>query len=203
MRSFPSLALSLAFVLSAPLVGACTGSTSETDTSNTSETSESESDTSDTDTDTDTGGEDVKTQLCGSGDKTEGTGTNLMETWGAPCSTDDECTALIGEGAVCLTDILDIYILQQGYCSRLCELTGDDRYVKDDPTCGAGITCLGQDMFFETCAPECTSDDECQRDGYTCQTLPTIGAEGDPKFCLMATQCTMACVADPSMAGCS
>lgn len=199
MRSLSTLALSSVFVLSSLSAGACNGTTSETDTTNSSESDTTDSDT----TDSDSGGGDVKTQLCGTGDKTEGSGTNLMESWGAPCSSDDECTALVGEGAVCLNDILDIYILQQGYCSKLCELPADKLYVKDDPTCGTGITCLGQDGFFETCAPECTSDDECQRDGYTCQTLPTIGSEGDPKFCLMATQCTKACVADPSMTGCS
>jgi len=198
MRSLPLFALSFALSFAA-----CTGddAATGTDTVTTDPTAGSESDS---DSDSDSGNE-TMLQLCGSGVEEPSTSTNLMEEWGAPCTKDDECIATLGAGAQCLDNILDIYLLPMGYCAKLCSLPDDSTlYVEDDPACSAdgGVTCLGQRGFFEVCAVECTSDDECQRDGYTCQVLPALGSEGDPKYCLMAPNCTQACVDDPTQDGC-
>jgi len=201
MRSLPTLVLSLStFALS---ICACAGDDSGDSASDTQTTDETNATASETETET--GNADVKTQLCGTGDKTEGSGTNLMEKWGSPCSSNDDCVAIAGEGAECLDNILDIYVLPQGYCAKPCSLPDNDtQYVDNDPMCGdEGMTCLGAVGFFETCALPCTSDDECQRDGFSCQLLPQIGAESDPKFCLMNYECTLSCIADPTQAGCS
>jgi len=231
MRPLPLLALSLALSFTActgddaatttdtattatdtvtatttPTLTSTTSTTSESTTSeSTSTTSESTSTTSESSTsESSTSGGDTMSQLCGSGEEEPGAGTNLMEEWGSPCTEDADCSAL-GDGAECLDNILDIYLLPKGYCAKPCSLPDDlTKYVEDDPTCSAdgGITCLGQLGFFEICAIECTSDDECQRNGYTCQNLPQIGAAGDPKFCLMAPNCTQSCVDDPKQAEC-
>ncbi|MEZ4383458.1 MAG: hypothetical protein R3A79_19160 [Nannocystaceae bacterium] len=193
MRSLASLC-ALPFALALTLAG-CSGSSSETDSESETGASDSNSSTSQ--------GEDVMLQLCGSGEKTEGSATNLMAEWGAPCTTDDECVALIGDGASCLNDILSIYVLPMGYCAKLCSLPDDaTKYVENDAACGDGRTCLGAKDFFEACAIPCTSDDECQRDGYTCQILPQIGEEGDPKFCLMQPECTQSCIDNPMQDNC-
>ncbi len=206
MRSLLKFAPTLALALS---LTACAGDDSATgsDTQTTDPTATGTASNSDSssESDSETGGVDTKTQLCGTGDKTEGSGTNLMEKWGTPCSSNEECVAAAGDGAECIENILDIYVLPQGYCTKPCSLPDSDtQYVENDPMCGdEGMTCLGAVGFFETCALPCTSDDECQRDGYSCQVIPQLGAEGDPKFCLMNYQCTVACIDDPSMAGCS
>lgn len=203
MRSLASLC-ALPFALALALTG-CSGDDSSSSDSETTMSSDSNgstsNSTSDSDSDSDTG--DAMTQLCGSGEKTEGSATNLMADWGAPCTSDQECVDLIGDGGTCLDNILDIYLLPMGYCAKLCALPDSDTmYVENDTVCGDGRTCLGAKDFFEACAVPCTSDDECQRDGYTCQNLPQIGAEGDPKFCLMQPECTQACIDNPMQDGC-
>ncbi|MCB9706464.1 MAG: hypothetical protein H6711_31750 [Myxococcales bacterium] len=135
-----------------------------------------------------------------SGAPTPGMGPNVMEEWGAPCSVDQDCVDLIGEGGVCLHDVLNIYYLPMGYCTKFCVLPDAmTKFVPDDPSCGVGRICLGAMGFFEACAVPCTDDAECQRDGYTCQILPQIGIEGEPKFCLMQPSCTIPCIMDESM----
>lgn len=189
----PRFASILAFSASLALI-ACSGDDTGTD-SDTATTTNSGTTTAGTDTETGGTGGSLMDQYCKSGEPTPSGGTNLMEEWGAPCTTDDECVALIGDGATCLMDILDIYLLPKGYCAKLCSLPdANTKYVPDDPVCGTGRTCLGAKDFFEACAVPCTSDDECQRDGYTCQILPQLGADGEPKFCLMQPNCTNACV---------
>ena len=129
---------------------------------------------------------------CGSGKPTAGAGENLTATWGAPCTTSAECVALIGEGAECYSAIAGVYKAPGGYCSKPCTLPNDSTlYVPDAPDCGPGVTCLGVNGIFTACVPPCTSDAQCQRDGYTCKTLPQLGSEGDPKFCLMPDTCTV------------
>ncbi len=207
MRSLPTFPLALALSLALPFAlssSGCAGDDSASTASDTQTTNETNATGTASDSDSETGNVDVKTQLCGTGDKAEGSGANLMEKWGAPCTSNDDCVALAGEGAECLENILDIYLLPQGYCSKPCSLPNSDtQYVDNDPMCGDGMTCLGAVGFFETCALPCTSDDECQRDGFSCQLLPQIGAEGDPKFCLMNYECTLSCIDDPTQMGCS
>lgn len=177
MRSLASLcALPFAFAL---VLSGCSGDDSSSSDSETTMSSDSNSSTSDSSgSDSDTG--DAMTQLCGSGEKTEGSATNLMAEWGAACTTDQECVDLIGEGGTCLDNILGIFVLPMGYCAKICALPDSDtKYVENDPACGDGQICLGAKDFFEACAIPCESDDECQRDGYTCQILPMgVGVEG-------------------------
>lgn len=120
----------------------------------------------------------------------ESTGTDAgkMAEWGHACANDDECVALLGAGAVCLTDVLGIYELPDGYCSKTCELPPQTPYVPDDPACGRGVWCIGADGYFEACAVECDDDSECPREGYECRIMPTIGQDMDPKFCLMTDE---------------
>ena len=94
--------------------------------------------------------------------------------------------AVLGDGGVCLKDILMVYNLPGGYCSKICKLPDTmTAYVPDDPICGPGVTCIGAMGFFEGCAVECADNSDCPRQGYECRIMPTIGAPGDPTFCLM------------------
>lgn len=115
----------------------------------------------------------------------EGGVGGVMSEFGAPCDADDDCKAILGDDGVCLTDILMIYGLPCGYCSKLCELPPNTAYVADDMICGPGVTCIGADGYFEGCVIECDSDADCPREGYECRIMPTIGQPNDPKFCLM------------------
>ncbi len=131
-------------------------------------------------------------------DTTDGASNPVMETWGAPCTSDAECVALIGEGAVCQTMAV-IYELPGGYCSKPCSLPDDaTRVVMDDPQCdpAGGVACIGAKGYFESCAVICTDDMQCNRDGYTCQPMPMISQEGDPSFCLMPECCIDTCAED-------
>lgn len=125
----------------------------------------------------------------------DGATNNLMQTWGAPCSADAECVALLGDGAVC-QDMAIIYELPGGYCTKPCSLPDSDtRAVPDAPDCdpAGGVACIGQMGFFERCALLCSDDMQCQRDGYFCRQLPMIANEGDPKSCLMPDCCESSC----------
>lgn len=121
-----------------------------------------------------------------SGGSTGGSGNSVMEEFGHPCVGDDDCKAVLGADGVCLKDILMVYNLPGGYCSRLCMLPdAATAYVPNDPTCGDGVYCIGADGYFEGCAIECTDNSQCPRAGYECRIMPQIGVDGDPKFCLM------------------
>lgn len=128
-------------------------------------------------------------------DTTDGASDPLMQTWGAPCSTDADCVALIGEGAECM-DMAVIYELPGGFCSKPCSLPDTSTtFVNDDPACdpNGGVTCVGQRPLFEYCALPCTDDAQCNRDGYYCRTMPAISNPGDPTFCLMPDCCEGSC----------
>lgn len=148
---------------------------SETDTSAGSESSESDSG-------------DTDFPNCPDGSVAPGSGENLMEKYGRPCEADSDCDDL-GEDAKCVKTILEVAHAPAGYCSRDCDLPdGNTKY--DDASCGEdGLTCLGVMGFFEACAPPCTSDDQCHREGYECRLLPVVGAENEPTFCLMVDEC--------------
>ena len=120
----------------------------------------------------------------------DGTTPSIMETWGAPCATDDECVPLLGEGAKCIQNILGVYDLPGGYCSRECSLPDTSvSFELDSPDCdpNGGVACVGVEGAFTACALPCESHDQCGREGYGCRLMPDIAAEGDPTFCLMNT----------------
>jgi hypothetical protein len=124
-------------------------------------------------------------------DSTDGTMTPLQDSWGAACSVDADCVALLGDGAVCLHEAV-VYELPQGYCSKPCMLPDTDtRVVMDDPTCDpmGGIACVGSMIAFQYCAPLCTDDAQCNRDGYICRQMPIISFPEDPSLCLMPDCC--------------
>lgn len=125
----------------------------------------------------------------------------IMTEWGAPCMADTDCDAGLGAGAKCISNILGVYDLPLGYCTRDCEVGSTDvSYRLDAMECDpdGGVACVGIDNMFTACAPVCTTDSECGREGYGCQIMPNIGAENDPKFCLMNAT---ACCATPGACG--
>jgi hypothetical protein len=129
------------------------------------------------------------------GDTTDGASDPIMNAWGAPCTTDAECVALIGEGAECL-DMAVIYELPGGFCSKPCSLPDTSTtFVNDDPTCdpNGGVTCVGQKPLFEYCIVSCTDDLQCDREGYYCRQMPVISGAEDPTFCLMPDCCENGC----------
>lgn len=124
----------------------------------------------------------------GSPSQDSGQGT-LMEKWGAPCSSDADCKAIIDEDAVCVTNIVDAFEAPGGYCSKNCSLPDENtKYVENATDCNGEATCLGVDGFFEACAVPCEDDSQCDRN-YICRTMPIVGEAGDPKFCLMVDAC--------------
>jgi hypothetical protein len=126
---------------------------------------------------------------------------SIMETWGAACMVDADCEAGLGAGAKCVTNILGVFDLPMGYCSRECEVGSTDvTFVLDSPDCdpNGGVACVGIDGQFTACALPCTNDSECGREGYACQIMPLIGAEGDQTFCLMNPT---ACCTTPGTCG--
>ncbi len=131
-------------------------------------------------------------------DGTDGATMTLQDAWGAACSNDAECVALIGDGAVCLTQAV-VFELPLGYCSKPCVLPdANTRVVPDDPMCDAagGVACVGAKGTFEYCAKLCTDDMQCERDGYICRQMPLIAQAEDPSLCLMPDCCMGTC--DPN-----
>jgi len=118
---------------------------------------------------------------------------NLMEKYGAPCTMDSECQALISPTATCVKDILGVYTLPGGYCSNPCAMPMDmeTTFVKKHPDCLFGVDCVGLDGFFEACAPACTDNSQCPRADYECRRLPQISVDGDPTYCLMTEESQM------------
>lgn len=164
-------------------------SSNSSDTNDTSGGETTDGETTDGTAGSETDGGDTDFPGCPDGAPASDGGENLMEDYGRPCEVDTDCEFL-GDGAKCVHTILDVAHAPAGYCSRDCDLPdGNTKYVADDPICGAGVTCLGVKGFFEACSLECTSNDQCQRDGYECRLLPIVGAEGEPKFCLMVDEC--------------
>ena len=133
-------------------------------------------------------------QPCGTewADKS-GEAEDIMGEYGAPCLQDSDCTPILGDDGVCVTNILGVYDLPGGFCSKYCELPDagtsfEHNNVMCDPN--GGVTCVGANGLFTACILECETSDQCGREGYGCRTMPTLAAEGDPKFCLMSpTDC--------------
>lgn len=118
----------------------------------------------------------------------------LMVTWGAACTSNEDCIDLIGDPAAVCDFTAVVYELPGGYCTKPCTLPDPDtRAVADDPNCSpdGGITCLGVMGTFERCAPPCTDSQQCNREGYECRQLPLVSMDGDPSFCLMPECCDL------------
>ncbi len=112
----------------------------------------------------------------------------IMEAWGAACMMDSDCEPGLGVGAKCITNILSVFDLPSGYCTRECAIDSTAvTFILDDPECdpAGGVACVGIDGSFTACAPTCENDSQCGREGYACTIMPLIGMDGDPTFCLM------------------
>jgi hypothetical protein len=132
----------------------------------------------------------------------DGATQSIMEAWGAACTVDDDCLPLLGEGAKCIHNILGVYDLPGGYCTRECHLADTSvSFELDSADCdpNGGVACVGVEGAFTACALPCESHDQCGREGFGCRLMPNIAAEGDPTFCLMnATDC---CTTDSGECG--
>jgi hypothetical protein len=130
---------------------------------------------------------------------------SIMQTWGAPCETDADCVALLGDGGIC-ADIAVVYELPGNYCTKNCDvdLTPEQQqagqsYEEDDTEqCdpAGGVNCIGANDIFSRCAVPCSSHAQCSRDGYSCRLMPEISQETDPKYCLMSECCEGSCGGD-------
>ena len=131
-------------------------------------------------------------QPCGSEwAEKDGTTPSIMDEWGAPCMADSDCMPILGEGAVCINNILGVYDLPGGFCTKYCELPDSGTsFVLDAPDCDAngGVACVGAKDIFTACIIPCDTSDQCGREGYGCRTMPTLASDGDPSFCLMSTE---------------
>jgi len=128
-------------------------------------------------------------------DTTDGATDPRQQTWGAACTADEDCVALIGPGAMCLFEAV-IYELPQGYCSKPCTMPDSTTtVVPNHPDCdpAGGVDCIGLMAVFANCAVPCTDDAQCNRDGYECRRMPMISADGDPSYCLMPECCGGTC----------
>lgn len=127
---------------------------------------------------------------------TDGASNPIMQTWGAACTSNEDCIDLLGDpAAVCDFEAV-VYELPGGYCTKPCTLPDlDTRAVADDPQCDpdGGVSCLGVMGTFERCAVPCTDGDQCNRPGYLCRQLPLISTAEDPSFCLMPDCCEGTC----------
>ena len=132
----------------------------------------------------------------------DGTTPSIMDAWGAPCSVDADCEPLLGADAKCIQNILNVYDLPGGYCTRECHLADTSvSFELDSPDCdpNGGVACVGVEGAFTACALPCDSHDQCGREGFGCRLMPSIASEGDPTFCLMnATDC---CTTDSGECG--
>ncbi len=144
----------------------CNGSSGDTD--NTPSTTDNNTTSNDAitapTTTTETGG-----NVCGAGSRPGGVGGVMRASSARPAPPTTSSVTILGEGGVCLTDILELYDLPCGYRSKLCELPPNTAYVPDDAIRGEGVTCIGADMYFEGCVVECTDNADCPREGYECR----------------------------------
>jgi len=130
------------------------------------------------------------------GTDTDGASNPIMETWGAACTTNEQCIDLLGDPAAVCDFSAVIYELPGGYCTKPCTLPdGNTTAVPNDPQCSAdgGVACIGVLGTFERCAIPCTDSDQCNREGYICRQLPLIAQASDPSFCLMPDCCQDTC----------
>lgn len=119
----------------------------------------------------------------------DGTTPSIMDIWGAPCTTDEDCAAIPGGDGVCVDNIVGVYDLPGGYCAKLgCELPDTSTsFVPNAMDCdpNGGVSCAGIQGVYTICGLPCTSDSQCGREGYGCRIMPNIGKEGDEAYCLM------------------
>jgi hypothetical protein len=174
------------------LLPACGGTSTE-------ETTASES--MDSDTSASGTGETGGTENCDQpwAEKDNPDATDLMETWGAPCTSDEDCVALLGEGGECFPDVLGVFEMPGGYCTKRCNLpSASVTFEHDNADCdpNGGITCVGAMGIFTACAPPCSEHSQCSRDAFGCTRLPVISIESDPTLCLMNEA---ECCLDPTM----
>jgi len=156
--------------------------------------------TADADATADSGNDDSSVELgCAAGaigETTDGASDPLMMTWGASCTTDADCVALIGDPAAVCDTMAVIYEMPGGYCTKPCSLPDlETQAVLDDPQCdpAGGVACIGSMGTFERCGIVCTDDMQCNRDGYICRQLPLIAQPDDPRLCLMPDCCQETC----------
>ena len=131
-------------------------------------------------------------------DKPNASATDVMTDFGAACSADADCSDL-GDGAKCQQDVLGVFELPGGFCTKSCELPDTDTTFLNDATdcdAGGGVSCVGAAGLFTACARPCTEDSECSREGYGCIRMPVISGPDDETFCLM-NEAT--CCLDPDM----
>jgi hypothetical protein len=140
--------------------------------------------------------EDTMTSVDETGPMASGDDGGGELTWGAPCSADADCVALIGDGAICAGEAV-IYELPGGYCTKPCNLPDPmTTVVADSPDCdpAGGVDCIGSMGFLETCAVPCGSTADCGgRENYECRQMPMIAQPDDPTYCLMPDCCQADC----------
>lgn len=132
-------------------------------------------------------------------DTTNGATDPLMLTWGAACTTDQECVDLIGDPDAFCDQMAVVYELPGGYCTKECSLPdATTTFILDAPDCdpAGGIACIGVMGTFERCGPVCNDDMQCNRPGYECRQMPLIAMEDDPSLCLMPECCLESCIKD-------
>ncbi|MCX4247109.1 hypothetical protein [Paraliomyxa miuraensis] len=132
-------------------------------------------------------------------DTTDGATESVMQTWGAACTTDQECKDLIGDPDAVCDFMAVVYELPGGYCSKPCVLPpGASSVVADAADCNpdGGVACIGVSGQFERCAIICTDDMQCSRPGYECRQMPLIAMAGDPSLCLMPECCQGSCASE-------
>lgn len=130
------------------------------------------------------------------GETTDGATDPLMETWGAACTTDQDCIDLIGDPEAICDTMAVVYELPGGYCTKPCTLPdAQTRFVENAPECdpNGGVGCFGVMGMFERCGLFCTDDTQCNRNGYICRQMPLIGQAEDPRSCLMPDCCQQSC----------
>jgi hypothetical protein len=119
----------------------------------------------------------------------EGTADSIMEVWGAPCTENVDCMPTLGADGVCVENILSVYDLPGGFCTKVeCELPDSaTSFVHDAVDCdpAGGVTCVGAKDLFSACIIPCSDSNQCGREGYGCRAMPQLASEGDPTFCLM------------------
>ena len=136
-----------------------------------------------------TGAPDTDPTMPGTSSGTTGDDAGLMGKYGAPCENDADCVAVLGDGGICLKDILGVYTLPGGYCSTDCDMPDQQvTYIPMAPDCKLAADCVGLMGFFEGCSFPCTDNSQCPREGYECRRMPEISNEGDPTYCLMTEE---------------